>query len=221
MDETPQTNEAASPAPLVEKPPRGALLRELLETLAIALLIFLVVQTVWRNFRVDGSSMEPNIHDAQYIVVDRLVYRSGFPIDQLRARLGSRTLAGRLLNHVFHAPQRGDVIVFAPPSNPSRDYIKRVIGIPGDMVEMRQGRVSVNGRPLTEPYMLPAGGNWGPQRVGAGEFFVMGDNRGSSSDSRFFGMLPRKNIIGKAWLSYWPPQRLGFIRHYDLSVQLR
>jgi signal peptidase I len=195
--------------------------REIVETLAIALLVFLLIQLVWRNFRVEGSSMEPSIHDGQFLLVERLVYSPGSPARFLHNTIGRSAAGGKLIDSIFHAPQRGEIIVFIPPSNPQKDYIKRVIGIGGDKVEIRQGRVYVNDRPLTETYVLPGGSlSWGPAIVGKDELFVLGDNRGASTDSRVFGMLPMKNVIGKAWLSFWPPWRLGFIRHADLETQV-
>jgi signal peptidase I len=198
-----------------------ALARDIAETLAIALLVFLLVQAVWRNFRVEGSSMEPNIHDGQFLLVERLVYSDGFPARLLRRTVG-RTAAGRtFVDSIFHAPRRGEIVVFIAPDRPQKDYIKRVIGVAGDRVEIRQGRVYVNGRPLTETYILPGGSPaWGPAVVAQGYLFVLGDNRGASTDSRSFGMLPMSNVIGKAWLSFWPPWRLGFVRHADLDAQL-
>lgn len=210
MAEAPQPGSRLMPA-----------LVEILETLVFALLIFLVIQAIWRNFRVEGSSMEPNIHDGQYIIVDRVVYAQTWPVNFLRRTLGRSALGGKILDQVFHPPRRGDVIVFIPPNNPQKDYIKRVIGIAGDTVEMRQGRVFVNSQPLSEPYIRPGpASSFGPVIVKRGEVFVMGDNRGGSTDSRFFGALSMHHVIGKAWLSYWPPRYFGFIRHYDLDAQV-
>jgi len=226
-------SESEPSAPIDQQPPatqpehktgpgRVSLLREILETLALALLVFLVIQTVWRHFWVEGSSMEPNIHNGQFLVVERLVYSQGFPVNLLRATIGRTPGGSKLLNKLYHPAQRGDVIVFIPPSNPGKDYIKRVIGVPGDKVEVRQGRALVNDRPLAEPYIMPGStSSWGPAYVGQGELFVLGDNRGNSSDSRSFGMLQQKNVVGKAWLCYWPPRRWGFIRHYALGAQLQ
>ena len=198
--------------------------REIVETILFALLIFLLIQAVWRNFRVEGHSMEPNIHDGQYLIVERLPYSTGFPVNLLRRTLGRLPLGNQALSYVYHPPQRGDVVVFIPPNNQKKDYIKRVIGIAGDRVELRQGTVYVNGYPLNEPYTMPGQGpasTWGPSLVGKDELFVLGDNRGASTDSRFFGMLPAKDVIGKAWLSYWPPRHWGFLRHVNLKAQLQ
>jgi signal peptidase I len=198
-----------------------SLLREILETLALALLVFLVIQMFWRNFWVEGLSMEPNIHDGQYLVVNHIVYSRGFPVNLLRRTIGRSAAGSRLLDHFFHTPQRGDVIVFDPLiSGVNNDYIKRVVGLPGDKVEIRQGRLFVNDRALNEPYILPGPlTSWGPAYVGLGELFVLGDNRGNSTDSRSFGMLQQTRVVGQAWLCYWPPRFWGFIKHHDLTTQ--
>lgn len=199
-----------------------SVLREIVETVVFALLVFVLVQSIWRNFWVDGPSMEPNIHSGQYLIVNRLVYRTGFPVAALRRTIGANASGKRLLDYFFHPPRRGDVIVFVPPNNRSRDYIKRVIGIPGDRVEIKQGRVYINSYALIEPYAAPSGGgSWGPAVVGANQLFVLGDNRPNSSDSRSFGMLAQSDVIGQAFFSYWPPRTWGLMPHYDLSVQLQ
>ncbi len=175
---------------------RGALmiLREVAETVILTLIIFFLIRTVIQNFRIEGTSMEPNLHNGQYLVINKIVYR-------------------------LHPPQRGDVIVFRFPRDPQRDFIKRVIGLPRESVEIRAGRVFINGTPLDEPYS-PATStySWGPKTLQEGEYFVLGDNRGNSSDSHNWGMLPRENIIGKAWLSYWPPQYWMIIPHYSFAA---
>ncbi len=173
----------------------GKSFRELLETLVLTLVIFLLVRFAAPNFRIEGSSMEPNFHDGQYLFVNRLVY-------------------------LLHPPERGDVIVFVPPSSTSRDYIKRVIGLPGDRVEIVDGRVLINGQPLAEPYPLNRGtGSFNPVTVGPDEYFVLGDNRDFSSDSRSWGMLAAKKIIGKAWITYWPPNMIGFVPTYTYAAK--
>jgi len=164
---------------------------EIVETIVLVLIIYGLVSLGFLQFRVIQTSMEPNFHDGQYLVVNRLVYR-------------------------LHPPQRGDVIIFHAPTNPEKEYIKRVIGLPGEAVEIREGYVYVDGRRLEETYIAQVNrrGSWGPSIVEQDEYFVLGDNRNNSSDSRSWGMLPRENIIGKAWLSYWPPQKWGLIPHY-------
>jgi signal peptidase I len=163
------------------------IIREILETVILTVIIFFLIQTVVRNFRVVGTSMEPNLHNSQYLIVDKISYRLG-------------------------EPQRGDVIVFEPPNKPGEDYVKRVIGMSGDLVEIKGGHVFVNNEPLNEPYVVhPGSYSMSPRRVGSDELFVLGDNRNSSSDSRSWGMLSQDKVVGKAWISYWPPSYWGLI----------
>jgi signal peptidase I len=149
--------------------------------------------------------MEPNLHTGQFLIVNRLAYMQigGF-------RLGS--------------VHRGDIVVFDYPGNPSDDYVKRVIGLPGETVEIDEaGRILVNGTPLEEPYLsnmvgVPYRHRAGTWSVPDGSYFVLGDNRNSSSDSRSWGMLEEQYIVGKAWISYWPPQNWGIIPHYTYAT---
>jgi len=180
-------------------------IRDIVETLALTLIIFVLVQSVVKNFRVEGSSMEPTLHNGEFLLVDKAVYWS------LGNRLGNAVApsgvgvqnSGRLF--FFHPPQRGDIIVFKFPDDTSRDFIKRVIGVPGDTVAIRDSRVFVNGHPMIEPYiMAPPNYTMAPERVPAGMYFVLGDNRNNSSDSHVWGLVPYDDIIGQAWVSYWP-----------------
>ena len=189
------------PAPLTDsqEEPSGQgwrLVREMLETIVLTVVIFLVVNTVTGRFRIEGQSMEPNLHDGQYLVINKLSYK-------------------------FHPPQRGDVVVFHYPKDPSRDFIKRVIGLPGERVEIRAGRVFINGRPLYEPYIASPATYSGSWTLGPGEYFVLGDNRRNSSDSHNGWLLPRDQIVGKAWLSYWPPSHWGLVMHYRFSADVQ
>lgn len=165
----------------------GTALRELIETLILTLVIFLVIRFAVQNFRIEGYSMEPNFHDGQYLFVNKLVY-------------------------LFRLPERGDVVVFEPPNSNSRDFIKRVIGLPGDRIEIFDGQVRINGEPLKEPYPLNVGSYSMPSIVvPLGEYFVLGDNRNFSSDSHSWGTVSAKRIIGKAWVTYWPLEQIGLI----------
>lgn len=180
-------------------------LRDILETLILTALIFIVVQSVVKNFKVEGSSMEPTLHDGEFLLVDKAVYWS-LPIALVRRLdpgLDPSTDGQRA--YLFHTPERGDIIVFQFPRDTSRDFIKRVIGVPGDSVEIRDGRVYVNGKPLDEPYiMAPPHYQMPPVSVPSGHYFVLGDNRNNSSDSHVWGLVPWYDIIGQAWVSYWP-----------------
>jgi signal peptidase I len=164
-------------------------LREILETIALTILLFLGFRMAFQNYRVDGFSMQPTLHDQEYILVNRAAY-------------------------LFQPPQRGDIIIFAYPLDPSQDYVKRVIGIPGDRVQVSQnGVVAVNGVQLQESYVNDLINPYQPTdiKLGPDQYFVLGDNRGDSSDSRAWGPVPRKNIIGKAWLVYWPLGDFHFV----------
>jgi len=188
----------ASPPPVPQETPKPEqslwdvirpLIREAAETLILTAIIFLLIRSVAQNFRIEGYSMEPNFHDGQYLIVDKVSYR-------------------------LHTPERGDVIVFQYPRAPQRDFIKRVIGLPGEKVEIRRGVVFVNNRRLEEPYgPNPGSYSWGPQVVPNDDYFVLGDNRDNSSDSHTWGMLPRQNIVGKAWGIYWPPSTWGLVKY--------
>jgi signal peptidase I len=172
-----------------------AVLREVGETILLTLIIFLLIQTVIRNFRVVGTSMVDNLHDGQYLIIDKLSYHS-FVTENLR----------------FGGPQRGDVVVFEPPNRPSEDYVKRIIALPGETVEIRNGQVLINGQPLDQSYQPGTPSYTMPPRVvPEGQVFVLGDNRNNSNDSHNWGPLPIENIVGRAWLSYWPPDRWGTI----------
>lgn len=173
------------------EPPSQArrILLETIETIALALVLFLVINFVSARIRVDGSSMEPNFHNGDYVVVNRLAYRAG-------------------------EITRGDVVVFPYPKNPEVDYIKRVIGLPGDRVAVYDGKVFVNGDDITEPYLLEVPyGNYAEHIVPEGSVFVLGDNRNNSEDSRSWGFLSIDEIIGKAIFRYWPFNTAGLVAH--------
>ena len=174
--------------PLVNHIKMRTLIRETLQVILLALVIFFAIHFMIQNFRIDGTSMEPNIHNGEYIIVNKTAYWFG------------------------HNPQRGDVIIFNAPDQPQNDWVKRVIGLPGDKVEVRgDGTVYVNGQQLEEPYLPPHhSGTSGTWTVPEDQYFVMGDNRSASLDSRAKGPVPRNRIIGKAWLIIWPLHDWGW-----------
>ena len=192
---------------------------ELVQTLFLAALIFLAVRAMAQNFRVEGSSMEPSLHDGQYLLVNKAVY---FKIDLDRM---SRFLpfvgdgGDQPLRFLFRSPKRGDVIVFRYPRDPDRDFIKRVIAVPGDVVRIEDGVVTVNGTTLEEPYIedIPSY-DFDEQVVPEGGYFVLGDNRSNSYDSHAWGFVPEENIIGQAVFSYWPIEELGGVGNRKINL---
>jgi signal peptidase I len=172
--------------PEIDFEKRYRLIREVIEMAVLTVLMFLIVQLAVQNYFVEGTSMEPNLHDQERILVDKWTY-------------------------LFHSPDRGDVIVFIAPPDPTQDYVKRIIAIPGDTLTIKNTIVKVDGVTLQEPYIDPKlQGNPYFNNViynmviPPGKYFVLGDNRNGSSDSRDWGFVPRENIIGRAALVYWP-----------------
>jgi signal peptidase I len=165
--------------------------REAIETLLIAGLLFLAVNLVTARIRVEGSSMEPSLHDGEFVVINRLAYR-------------------------WRDPSKGEIIVFRYPLDPERRFIKRIIGTPGDIIAVHGGKVYVNEEPLEEPYIAAAPKYEGEWYVQPGNVFVLGDNRNNSSDSQNWGNLRIEDIIGKAVIVYWPLDDLEFIPQYEL-----
>ena len=179
--------------------------RELTEAVVLALIVFLVIQGSIRNFRVDGSSMRPTLEGGQYLLVNKLVY---FKIDTGRiSRMIPFWNVDEPTDHfAIHRPERGEVIVFRFPGPASnKDFVKRIIGLPGEEVELRQGTVYIDGVPLEEPYLRERDtSTTEPIVMREKEYFVLGDNRRSSNDSRNWGGMPEENVLGKVWVVYWP-----------------
>ncbi len=172
------------------------LMREVLETIVPAILIALLINLFMAQAtRVHGQSMEPNLHTDQRLVVEKLSYN----------RFMRQYLA-------LEGPQTGNVVVIRLPAQGNELLIKRVIGLPGDVVEIHDGQVFVNGVPINEPYLFgKTTGSYGPTTVPPLNIFVLGDNRDFSNDSRSFGTVPLKNVVGRAWFSYWPIEQIGFV----------
>lgn len=195
--------------------------REIVETILLALIIFVAVRMVVLNFKVDGQSMLPNLVNNEMLLVNRNVYFH-FDANEVLNLLPGEDTEEKNIVYPFHPPERGDIIVFNPPSTVPSDkpYIKRVIGLPGDTVAIRNGSVFVNGIELDEPYIADGitqcrgERQCGPIEVPEGEIYVLGDNRDDSSDSRAFGTVPMDNIIGKAWITYWPLDEFDIVPHY-------
>ena len=186
-------------------------IREVLETLVLALVIFVLLQGTVQNFRVEGASMEPTLDNGQFVLVNKAVFQGAGPAGLAKFLPFLNDVADNSV-YPFHAPQRGDIIVFLYPLDPSRDFIKRVIAIPGDVIEIRGTEVIVNGVPLENDFKSQRTSYYlKPTLIPSGEYFVMGDNRGASNDSRDWGNVPAENIVGQAWISYWPPGDMRFL----------
>lgn len=179
-------------------------LAETLEVIALALIMFVAVRSVAHNYRVEGTSMVPTFQNNQLLIVNRLAYKA-FDLAWLPGA-GAGSLQ-------FGAPQRGDVVVFIAQTTPAeRDFIKRIIGIPGDTVQVHAGRVLVNGVPYDEPYIeAPPNYEFASAVVPAGKVFVLGDNRNNSLDSHLIGMVSQSSIIGRVDLRYWPFNAVGVV----------
>jgi signal peptidase I len=177
----------------VFKQPREVLVREIVETLLLTLFIFWIVNSVTGRFRIEGSSMIPTLEEGEMVIINKLSY-------------------------YLDDPERGDIIVLHFPNDRSREFIKRVVGLPGDRIEIVDGTVTVNGFPLNEPYINESPAYTGSWEVPEGQYFVLGDNRNNSSDSHTWSFLPREDIVGKAWVIYWGPENWGLVPHYFHNV---
>ena len=169
----------------------GRFTLDIVETLVLAVVLFLGINAISARVRVDGTSMVPTLENGEFMLVSKLSYR-------------------------FGDVQRGDIIVFHFPRNPEEELVKRVIGLPGDHVSVQAGAVSVNGQLLNEPYIAAAPGYSGEWDVSEGQLFVLGDNRNNSNDSKDWGLLPFDKVVGKAILIYWPPPMWNVLKHADV-----
>lgn len=207
---TPMTPVATAPARS-----RGAVW-EVVETLVLALVIFVAVRVFVLNFRVDGLSMEPSLNSGQMLLVNRQVYMH-FDLYATVDWLPFIDHVQERVVYPFHPPQRGDIVVLHPPVDPGKPYIKRVIGLPGERISIHDGSVFINGDRLQEDYLDGLATSWsgslGQEEITVrdGYVFVMGDNRGNSTDSRIFGEVAIDQLIGKAWISYWPSDRFDIL----------
>ena len=174
------------------------LIKELIETALLALAMLLALEFSVQNYRVEGLSMYPTLLEGEMLMVNKLIY----------ARLDDGAAPSRTF--VFSPPKHGEVIIFHFPRNRERDFVKRVIGVPGDVLEIRNGEVIRNGEPVDEPYVTNHSSR--SQReieIPEGHYYVLGDNRRGSNDSRDWGLVPEADIIGRAWFRYWPLARIG------------
>jgi signal peptidase I len=188
-----QHQQAAGAAPQ-ERSAASSLLREVAEVVVLAIILYFGISFAVQAVHVEGLSMYATLDDNDYLIANKIDYR-------------------------LHPPERGDIVILRPPTNNSTDFIKRIIGLPGERVLIRSGFVYINGHKLDEPYLPEAwvnDANWPDnssqgQVMGPNEYFVMGDNRNRSQDSRFFGPITRDRIDGKAWFRIWPLDHFGSI----------
>ncbi|MFH1184955.1 MAG: signal peptidase I [Chloroflexota bacterium] len=193
LELTPNENTTSTPSPAAASSEWKRILVDLLETVVLAFVLFLIINAVSARVRVDGLSMLPTLKDGEFVLVNRLAYRLG-------------------------EPTRGDIVVFRSTTQLDLDLIKRVVGIPGDQLLIADGRVIVNGVALNEPYINARPRYSGDWTVPQAYLFVLGDNRNDSSDSHAWGLLPIQNVIGKAVLIYWPPPEWALIDHVDIAA---
>ena len=173
----------------------SSLLREVAEVVVLAVILYIGISFAVQAVHVEGLSMWATLDDNDYLIANKIDYR-------------------------LHAPQRGDIVILRPPTNNSTDFIKRIIALPGERLLIREGAVYINGHKLDEPYLPeawtqdnspPPWSNGDGAVIPANEYFVMGDNRNRSQDSRFFGPINRDRIDGKAWFRIWPLDKFGDI----------
>ena len=176
------------------------LLRDVILIVAVFVLIGVFIA---QPVVVEGTSMLPQLHDGERLLVNKLIYY-------------------KFKNVSWGHLERGDIVVFWYPREPDKSYVKRVIGLPGETVEVRNGVVLINGQELSETYLDPLYNqslpNFPAKKIDEHFYFVMGDNRDNSSDSRYWGTVPEKYIYGKAFFRYWNPSHIGFLTHGEYNV---
>ncbi len=174
-----------------KKKTTGAMIWEIVQTLLMAAALYFAIDFCVARVRVENISMEKTFTEGELLMVNRLNYK-------------------------FNEPQRGDVVIFEAPTAPGKDYIKRMIGLPGDKVVVKDGKLFINDTEIDEPWLHEAilySGEW---IVPEGEYFVLGDNRNHSSDSHSWGFVPRKNLIGNAFFCYWPLNHIRVVNSHIL-----
>ncbi len=195
-------------APEHQSTRKKSVIREWIESIVIAFILAMIIRTfVVQAFKIPTGSMRPTLLEGDVILVNKFLYGAKIPFTNLRLP-------------AVRQPKRGDVIVFIYPDNPKKDFIKRLIAFAGETVELKSGTIYINDKPLLEPVFSSRyyynRGQFGEEgqriTVSKDSFFVLGDNSASSQDSRYWGFVPHKNILGEAVLIYWPPQRIRIIK---------
>lgn len=193
----------------MDQRPHKSTFREYAESFLIAVVLALVVRTFFlQAFKIPTGSMRPTLMEGDRILVNKVVYGIRIPIASWRLP-------------ALDEPKRGDLVVFRSPEDPRRDFIKRLVAVGGDEVEIRDLRLWVNAAPLADPPLFqqrlyynrgPYGQRGKPVKVPAGHYFFLGDNSASSRDSRYWGFLPKSNLVGRAFVVYWPPRRIRWLK---------
>lgn len=191
MENLQQEEQNVEQDPIQEKMNWGRFALDIIETLVLAVVLFVGINAMSARVRVDGSSMLPTLENGEFVLVSKMSYR-------------------------FGEVDRGDIIVFHFPMNPDEELIKRVIGLPGDHISVQAGVVSVNGQVVNEPYIASTPSYSGEWDVLEGKLFVLGDNRNNSNDSKDWGLLPFEKVVGKAVVIYWPPRLWNVLEHTEI-----
>ena len=173
-------------------------IREVFQTIILGVAIFVILQVSIQPYKVEGSSMHPTMSSGDFVLVNKVIYWKLPFYESVNSK------------YVFHTPRRGELVIFNFPYDDSRKFVKRVIAVPGDTLEIKQGTVIINSEVIDEPYVYhPSTENIRPITVPRGSYFVLGDNRQNSQDSRSFGLVSSEAILGRALISYWPISNLA------------
>jgi len=196
VDENPELMNSLPETAVEPEAPKGrpawlSFTLEVLQTLILALVLYFLIDSVIARVRVVNISMLPTLQPGEFLMVNKLAYR-------------------------FSDVERGDIIVFHYPQNPAEDFIKRVIGVPGDTISVMKGTVYINGQAVDEPYISAPPNYTGQWTIPEDNVFVLGDNRNQSSDSHQWGNVPLQNIVGRALVIYWPFENIQLLNHPDL-----
>ena len=189
---------------------------DIVKALALAAFFFFVVQAILQNYQVLGQSMEPNLHSGQHVIVNKAAYMS-VDMDRLSKFIPFYEVDEGSEVQLFGEPQRGDVVVIRSPQGSGKRLVKRIVGMPGDSLEIEGGILRINGHTVDEPYVLGQPRSRERMTVPDDHYFVLGDNRPQSNDSNNFGPVHRSQIIGKAWLAYWPLESFGTVDSYMIE----
>lgn len=191
---------------------------DVIKTLILAAALFFVVQTIIQNYEVFGASMEPSMQTGDHIIVNKAAYVS-LDLHKVSKFIPFYEAEEGKVIDLFGEPSRGDVVIIDSPNPPPDQLIKRIVGVPGDTVEIRGGILFINGERIQEDYTRAAPSlSLSPVVVEDDSYFVLGDNRSRSNDSRNFGQVDRDRIVGKAWLSYWPLGDFGIVDDHHLEL---